>query len=76
MSDQESDTDDVPTEDREPDDDPGAKGALDKDDPAPGEGTGEGERGLGEQTDALGGAEPTEPEDAEVERAQSSGADS
>ncbi|MEA2349050.1 MAG: hypothetical protein QOG62_2837 [Thermoleophilaceae bacterium] len=36
-------------------------GAKNDDNPRPGEGTGEGVRGAGEQTGAAGGGEPTEP---------------
>lgn len=58
------DTVDDPTSDDD------AKGALQKDEPEIGKGTGEGERGLGTQTGAVGGDTPTEPEDATPERAQ------
>lgn len=60
-----------PTEDPTNDDD--AKGSLQKDEPEIGEGTGEGERGLGVQSGASGGGQPTEPEDGSPERAQSAG---
>ena len=50
-----------------------AKGALQKDEPEIGKGTGEGARGLGVETGAEGGGEPTEPEDATPERGQEAG---
>lgn len=60
-------TDDDPTNDDD------AKGSMQKDDPERGKGTGEGERGLGVQSGASGGGEPTEPEDATPERGQTAG---
>lgn len=50
-----------------------AKSALQQDEPEIGEGTGEGKRGLGEQTGGSGGGEPTEPESGTPERGQTAG---
>ena len=69
------DQEDVTGQDVEKDNDSDAKGSLHKDEPEIGKGTGEGDRGLGVDSGAAGGEHPTEPEDAEVERGQSSGAD-
>lgn len=62
-----------PTQAGEKDNDDDAKGSQHADDPELGKGTGEGERGLGTQTGASGGAQPTEPEDANPERRQDRG---
>lgn len=62
----------LPAED-DPTSDDDAKGALQRDEPEIGSGTGEGDRGLGEQTGASGGGEATEPEDADPERGQTAG---
>lgn len=39
-------------------------GAKSADNPEPGDGTGEGEGGLGTQIDAAGGGEPSEPDES------------
>jgi len=65
---------DVPSQDRPKSNDDGeAEGSLQADDPKIGEGSGEGERGLGVQSGASGGEHPTEPEDATPERGQTAG---
>jgi hypothetical protein len=50
-----------------------ADGSLQKDEPEIGKGTGEGERGLGEQSGATGGEHETEGEDEAPERMQDRG---
>lgn len=73
MDGEERHDEDEPTQDRPKGNDDDAKGSQQADDPEIGRGTGEGKRGLGEQTGATGGGQPTEPEDATPERRQDRG---
>lgn len=73
MSSIEDTGEDAPTQEPKSNDDGDATGALQSDDAKVGEGTGEGTRGLGEQTGASGGGKATEPEDGTPERGQTAG---
>ena len=73
MDDDRTGDEEEPTQAGEKGNDPDAKGSQQADDPEIGEGTGEGERGLGVQSGASGGKQPTEPEDASPERGQTAG---